>query len=404
MLGNKPGTDRGAIVDLHAWSAANFRRLCVGSNRCTSRHSPLRNAYGRPWSLKNEGIPEHQGAHIVIVDDLTANLKLYAKLAAGLEPNVSVHSFNDPRKALEWLGDNAADLVISDYKMPTMHGAEFTRHVRRVPTCPDVPVVVVTAYADHDFQIEALEAGASDFLRSPVDYLEFQTRARNLVRLGRHQRLMRDRAFTLEHELKESKKSRDQLLRDSREWLAQVIDTVPAMVSATDTQGDRIFVNAYQSAVLGAIDRRPDGRPDVERLDRQVLASGKALDGFEETLTDEVGDSRTFLTVKSPLRDADGKTVGVLTTSLDITERKRAEAQLVYQAQHDHLTSLPNRAHLYDRLRRELEARRASGQVFALHFLDLDRFKVRQRRAGPPFRQPAAAGGGAAAAGGHWRW
>jgi diguanylate cyclase (GGDEF)-like protein len=316
----------------------------------------------------------HQPVHIVIVDDSTANLKLYAKLAAGVEPGVSVHSFNDPRKALEWLGDNVADLVISDYKMPSMHGAEFTRRVRRVPTCPDVPVVVVTAYADQNFRIEALEAGASDFLRNPVDYLEFQTRARNLLRLGRHQRLLRDLAFTLERDLKESEKSRDRLLRDSREWLAQVIDTVPAMISATDTQGKRIFVNAYQTSVLGAA-HQPDGDPNGERLDRQVLASGRALDGFEETFTDGAGDSRVFVTVKSPLRDANGETVGVLTTSLDITERKRAEARLVHQAQHDHLTSLPNRAYLHDRLRHEIAARRGGGQVFALHYLDLDRFK-----------------------------
>jgi len=317
----------------------------------------------------------HQAVHIVIVDDSTANLKLYAKLAAGVEPNVSVHSFNDPRTALEWLGDNAADLVVTDYKMPAMNGAEFTRHIRRVPTCPEVPVVVMTAYADQDFRIEALQAGASDFLRNPVDYLEFQTRARNLLRLGRHQRLMRDRAFTLERDLIESEKSRDQLLRDSREWLAQVIDTVPAMISATDTQGNCIFVNAYQSSVLGAAARQRDGSPDVERLDRQVRESGKALDGFEEMFTDGAGGCRDFVTVKSPLHDADGKTVGVLTTSLDITERKRAEARLVHQAQHDHLTMLPNRAYLHDRLQHAMAERRASGRVFALHYLDLDRFK-----------------------------
>jgi diguanylate cyclase (GGDEF)-like protein len=313
--------------------------------------------------------------HIVTVDDSAANLKLYSKLAAAVEPGVEVHPFNDPFQALEWLGGNAADLVISDYKMPSMDGAEFTRRVRALPASADVPVVVVTAYAERGFRIEALEAGASDFLLSPVDYPEFQSRARNLIRLGRHQRLMRDHAFALERDLLESERSRDALIRDSRERLAQVIDTVPAMISATDTDGNCIFVNAYQSAVLDGSGRRPDNGIDGGRLDRQVLESGNPLDPFEETLTDADGDERTFMTVKSPLRDAGGVTVGVLTTSLDITERKRAEARLVYQAEHDHLTSLPNRAHLYSRLRRELEDRRNGGRIFALHFIDLDRFK-----------------------------
>ncbi len=317
----------------------------------------------------------HKAVHIVTVDDSAANLKLYSKLAAAVEPNVEVHPFNDPFQALEWLDGNVADLVITDYKMPAMDGAAFTRRVRAQPVSADVPVVVVTAYAERGFRIEALEAGASDFLLSPVDYPEFQSRARNLLRLGRHQRLMRDHAFALERDLKESERSRDELIRDSSERLAQVIDTVPAMISATDTDGDCIFVNAYQSAMLDASGRRPDNGIDPGPLDQQVLATGRPLDPFEETLTDIAGDERTFMTVKSPLRDASGGTVGVLTTSLDITERKRAEARLVYQAEHDHLTSLPNRAHLYSRLRRELEARRGSGRVFALHFIDLDRFK-----------------------------
>jgi diguanylate cyclase (GGDEF)-like protein len=61
----------------------------------------------------------------------------------------------------------------------------------------------------------------------------------------------------------------------------------------------------------------------------------------------------------------------------DVTERVRAEAELRYQAFHDALTGLPNRALFMDRLKLATErARRRTDQVFAVLFLDLDNFKA----------------------------
>ena len=67
--------------------------------------------------------------------------------------------------------------------------------------------------------------------------------------------------------------------------------------------------------------------------------------------------------------------VGVLTSSLDITDRKRAENHLFYMAHHDVLTNLANRALLSDRLRREIARTRRGDSPFALHLVDLDGFK-----------------------------
>jgi diguanylate cyclase (GGDEF)-like protein/PAS domain S-box-containing protein len=72
----------------------------------------------------------------------------------------------------------------------------------------------------------------------------------------------------------------------------------------------------------------------------------------------------------------DGGT-GFLAITLDISDRKRAEAQLIHQASHDSLTDLPNRTLLNDRLELALKrAQQSAAYQFAVLFLDLDQFKV----------------------------
>jgi diguanylate cyclase (GGDEF)-like protein len=307
---------------------------------------------------------------IVIVDDSAANLTIYSKLAESVDPDVAVRSFRNPLQAIEWLEQNDPDLVITDYKMPRMNGAEFTRRIRALAGCEDVPVLVVTAYNDREFRIEALEAGATDFLLSPIDHAEFQPRVRNLLRLSGHQRVTRERAKALERELQLSERLRDQILRDSHAQLAQVIDTVPALISATDLAGRTIFVNASQTELLGEGWCRPS-----DEADEAFLAPDTQPVSFEEQIADRNGVMRTFLTTRTPLRAIDGEPIGVLTTSVDISDRKRAEGRLVFQAEHDQLTSLPNRYYLNHWLSREVDGENATKRPFALFYIDLDRFK-----------------------------
>jgi len=320
---------------------------------------------------------------VVILDDRPTNRNIFSKLAASLESQVTVHAFGDPLDALDWLTDHTPDLVIADYKMPHLDGAEFTRRLRGKPHVADVPVIVITAYDDRSFRLRALEAGATDFLQSPVDHHEFVTRARNLLRLRRQQQRIKRRAATLERELERTRRTQEEVLRNSREALAQVIDTLPAMISAADRDGRCVFVNAYQAAISGSTPAALVGEDIVavfgsergrrsRQLDELVFASGEALPSFEEVV-ERSGVRQVFLTSKAPLRDPSNQVVSVLTTALDISDRKLAEEHLHHLANHDALTDLPNRVHLLNRIRQVMA--RGPGTTFALHFLDLDRFK-----------------------------
>jgi diguanylate cyclase (GGDEF)-like protein/PAS domain S-box-containing protein len=324
---------------------------------------------------------------ILILDDQVTNRKIFERLAESIADDVVVQVFGDPHEALNWLATNEPpDLVVTDYKMPHLDGAEFIQRFRARPEHAEIPVIVITVHEERRFRLKALEAGATDFLQSPVDHHEFRTRARNLLKLRRQQLILENRAQILASELAQSERSRVAALRDSTERLGQVIDTVPAMVCACDRDGNILFVNACHTtfagadpaAVVGAGVDRLLGEEQGARhraLDRKVFETEQALPSFEQELIGAAGTPHVFLTTKAPLRDGDDLVVAVLTSSLDITERKRAEAHLLHMAHHDPLTGLPNRSALYDRLRREIARSRRGDRTFALHFVDLDGFK-----------------------------
>ena len=321
----------------------------------------------RPWS-----------ATIILVDDSATNRALYTKLARNLQSAVRTISFPGPLEALDWLNDNTVDLIVTDFKMPGIDGAEFIRRVRLLPQADDEPIIVVTAYQDRSFRVTALEAGATDFLLSPVDHVEFAARARNLLKLREHQRAVKER-------LKCTEMAHRALIRDSRESLVQVIDQVPALISAVDRSGSFVFVNEalrrFAQSSGEAASNAPStlGRLEDESalaLTRLVFETGVPMAAREEVIARPDGEKHTFLTTRTPLRDSENRVVSVLTTSLDISDRKRAEERLNHLAKHDSLTDLPNRTLLQTVLQQLLARGRRGDGRFALLFIDLDRFKA----------------------------
>lgn len=137
--------------------------------------------------------------HAVSVDDNEVNLLLVESLAGEL--GLKVTSFLDPLQALEHVRSAPVDLVFVDYMMPSMDGISFIRHLRELHA--DVPVVMITAVSDNErVKLEALEAGATEFLTKPLGATDFMARVRNLAQLRHAQLLLRDRALLLEEEVR----------------------------------------------------------------------------------------------------------------------------------------------------------------------------------------------------------
>src|SRR5205807_9157841 len=80
---------------------------------------------------------------IVILDDQVTNRTIFSKLAASIDEGVVVRAFGEPQAALDWVRDNTPDLVVTDFKMPQMDGAEFIRRFRELPGAAEIPVIEI---------------------------------------------------------------------------------------------------------------------------------------------------------------------------------------------------------------------------------------------------------------------
>lgn len=119
--------------------------------------------------------------------------------------------------------------------------------------------------------------------------------------------------------------------------------------------------------------------PDDDALVRAKMEHAKSTRtsyNFDRRITRTDGSVRWLQQQADFIYDESGVPIRISGTSLDITERKEAEARLAYLAHHDPLTKLPNRTLLAARLSELIAESQQRGQTFAVLFIDIDRFKT----------------------------
>jgi diguanylate cyclase (GGDEF)-like protein/PAS domain S-box-containing protein len=177
-------------------------------------------------------------------------------------------------------------------------------------------------------------------------------------------------------------------LRRTRAFLDTVIENVPAMLFVKEPEQLRyMLMNRAGEKLLGVCRDQIIGKNDHELLpaadadiaaarDRELLRSGEQPDiVHEEPIHTPHNGTRLVSTKRIVVLDQDSKAQYLLGVAEDITERKLAEARIEHLARFDSLTELPNRAAFTTRLAEAIQVSEASGDSFALLFLDLDRFK-----------------------------
>lgn len=101
---------------------------------------------------------------ILIVDDDPYFLRVLSRILAG--ENFRVKTAEGAAEAAKVLREDSFDLVISDLRLPDGDGLTILQEIRKAGS--EVPVVILTAYGEVDSYLEAMNAGATEYLNKPV--------------------------------------------------------------------------------------------------------------------------------------------------------------------------------------------------------------------------------------------
>ena len=176
-----------------------------------------------------------------------------------------------------------------------------------------------------------------------------------------------------------------QTLKTTDAYLSSVFEYCPNIMAIRTIEGRFLKINPEAQRVLGLTAAEAIGQDPALLLQpsevNQIIHGDEAVLETEQVVRLEEhyrvdNDDRSFLTVKFPVFDPDHCLVGVGSVGTDITERKRAEAQLHTTSNYDRLTNLPNRMLAVDRLDQAIGSARRTEKAVTLISLEVESFKA----------------------------
>lgn len=268
--------------------------------------------------------------------------------------------------ALEKVLELQPDLVIMDiYLSGEMDGIEAARQISE---SVNIPIVYLTAYADEATLARAKLTAPFGYILKPFEERELRTAIE--IALYKHES--------------------EQRLREKQQWLSTILKSIGDAVIANDIEANITFMNPVAETLTGWKQEEAIGKAITEvfnivdehhhqPIESPVIAAlrqGVTVGLPEHTLLlAKNGVAKPIDDSAAPIKDESGSIKGAVLIFRDITEKKQAQAELLKNAFYDKLTGLPNRAFFAEDLQKVATRPQESERLFAVLFLDIDRFK-----------------------------
>ncbi len=337
--------------------------------------------------------PNSRPPHILVVDDEPMFVELVCTWLE--QADFQVTTAESGKEALSILGCNGEypahrlsdsqephehpfDLILLDVMMPDMRGTEVCRHIRACDDTAQIPVLVLTALSSSQTRLEALRAGANDYLTKPFQGVELLARVGNLVRWHRAEREaqeeMRQRNREL-NTLNEVASTLNQTL-NLNDLLDQTLDAVCrttgfpwAAIHLMDPSGDCLDLAAQRDAPRSFLrNRQRIPRDDgvlcqvIEQM--RPIATQSVIDVQESDSL--VPPEQEIVTHTHVLLASKGQPVGLLTVGRNQEQDATSEAAPLLSALGHQIGTAVANAIMFERMQRHSQKLDSLNQVMGL--------------------------------------
>lgn len=334
----------------------------------TGAADPLANTFG----LRSDG----EKRRILLADD---NYDLRSYVSDLLTPWFEVEAVADGQAAIEAIGRNKPDLVLSDVMMPRLDGISLLRTIRDNPATHDLSFILVSARTGEEAAVGAIEAGADDYLTKPFSARDLLARVKTRLQIDAMRREVVRQSEALAARSAQA------------EWATTLLDSSPlALLLLEPEAGCITFANKVADEMAGgsfpcrvplkeyhdvyrmaSMDDRPLEN-DLHPVAR--AARGEVLRDVEVVWHTPAG--RFFLLVNSNiLPPLHGYPATVVLALQDVSQQVEKKAEIQRLALYDALTGLPNRRLFYEKLAVAVDKATRQSEHGAIFFIDLDHFK-----------------------------
>jgi serine phosphatase RsbU (regulator of sigma subunit) len=183
-------------------------------------------------------------AKILVVDDKEANVRLIEGMlrVAGY---TSVESTTDPTQVCELYRRNRHSLILLDLQMPGMDGFQVMECLKEIEQDGYLPVLVITAQPDH--KLQALKAGAKDFVSKPFDMAELRARVHNILEVRLLHLESKHYGQVLEETVQELETTREVLRLKTEQEMALAQETQESLLPRSLPQFENFHIQAFNS-------------------------------------------------------------------------------------------------------------------------------------------------------------